>query len=177
MSSEQYDVEFRAAWRKGDPALERDATAFWGELKLLPSTATVEDRLKELCAVAYSGDKVVAVSTAVAAHLKSLRSNLAMYRCAVSPQARQKDVATRITLFSRDVLEEWSLAHPEERLMGLGTIVQSRLLIENLPQAIWPDTKFVFIGYSSNGYPMRVLWFPHATIPKDWPGPAGRQRA
>lgn len=177
MSSEPAEIVFRAAWRQNDPVLERDAVAFWKQLNLLPSEASAEGRLKELCAVAYAGENAVAVSTAGIHHLTFLRSNMAMYRCAVSPSARSGQVATRITLFSRDVLEQWSLAHREEKLMGLGTVVQSRLLVENQCEAIWPDTKFVFVGYTPAGYQMRVLWFAHATAPKDWPGLPGQGRA
>lgn len=177
MRSEPAEIVFRAAWRQNDPVLERDAMAFWKQLNLLPSDASAEDRLKELCAVAYSGETVVGVSTASIHHLSFLRSKLAMYRCAVSPDARSGQVATRITLFSRNVLEQWSLAHPEEKLMGLGAVVQSRLLVENQSEAIWPDTKFVFVGYTPAGYQMRVLWFAHATAPTDWPGPPTQGRA
>ena len=116
---------------------------------------------------------MVGVSTAVIQHLPFLRLTLAMFRCAVSPDLRSHHVATETTLRSRDLLETWAAAHPEEAVMGVGIVVQSRLLVESDRHAVWPNTKFSFIGYTPGGYQMRVYWFAHATVSDFFPESRG----
>ena len=171
------DLVIQTAWRQNDPTLQADAKTFWERLNLLPHGASAEKRLQELCAVAYMGDAVAGVSTATIQHLRSLRLKLAMFRCAVSPDARSHHVATETALLSCGVLEQWSAAHPEDAVMGVGIVVQSRLLVESDRHAVWPNTKFSFVGYTPNGFQMRVYWFAHATVSDYFPEPGTRAAA
>jgi len=171
------EVVYRTAWHMGDPAIERDAELFWRANRALPSGSDTGARLSELCAVAYLGDELVGVATASIRTIDFLRSKLAMFRCLVAPSARNNQVASRLGVYSRDLLEAWSKANPDEGVMGLGAVIQSRALVKNNPYAVYPDTKLAFVGYTQEGYQMRVYWFAHATISKYWPGDDGMRPA
>jgi hypothetical protein len=93
-----------------------------------------------------------------------------MYRVLVSRDARIQDIASRLAVYSRDLLEAWSRDNPDQQVMGMGAVIQSRDLVKNIPEAVWPDTKLAFIGYTQEGYQMRVFWFAHATVSDYWPG-------
>ena len=41
----------------------------------------------------------------------------------------------------------------------MGAVIQSRALVKNDRAAIWPDSKLTFVGYTQEGYQMRVYWF------------------
>lgn len=168
-------ADFRPAWEIADPAIARDAIAFWQRNNMLPSKTTVDDRLKQIVAGAYDGDTMIAIATANIRQVDFLRANLAMFRVSVDRNTRQKRVSTALSLYAFDVLERWSLAHPEAELMGIGTVIQSRALVEHDNHAIWPDTKLTFVGYTNEGYQFRVRWFAHGTIPRFWPGEPGAQ--
>lgn len=166
-------VDCRVAWRLRDSAIERDALKFWEANNMLPPGAAVEDRLSQICAAGYDGNEMVAIATAVMRDVDFLRSRLAMFRCSVSRSSRLKRASTTVSLFSFDILEKWSKENPQESVMGIGAVIQSRGLVEHDNHAVWPDTKLTFVGYTKEGYQFRVRWFAHGTIPKLWPGEAG----
>jgi hypothetical protein len=164
------EIVYRDAWRRKDPAIERDAELFWRAQRALPPGADVAVRLGEICAAAYHGAHVVGLVTARVRNIAPLRCKLAMFRCLVAPEFRERRVASELSVFARDLLEVWSKDKPGEEVLGLGAIIQSRLLVEHMPYAVYPDTKLAFIGYTQEGYQMRVYWFAHAKISNYWPG-------
>jgi len=167
------ELVLRPAWRLEDPAIERDAELFWRKENALPEGTDVAPRLGSLCAAAYFDDALIGVTTATIRPIDFLRCKLAMFRCLVSRNARVQQVASRLTVFSRDLMEAWARDNPGEEVLGLGAVIQSRALVEHSPWAVYPDTRLAFIGYTSEGYQMRVYWFAHAKISTYWPGDAG----
>jgi len=159
-------VEFRPAWRLKDSAIERDATAFWQNEGLLPPKATLDERLSELCMAGYDETgQMIAVATAKIRHVDFLGCKLAMFRCAVAKDKRRNLLASVITAHARELLEQWSLAHPEEEVMGMSTVVQSRALDELSRRAMFRASRLAFIGWTQQGEQMRVAWFEHGRIP------------
>ncbi len=173
------ELTYRPAWQRHEPLIERDAEQFWLANNALPPGTSAETRLSELCAAAYSENQMVAVSTASIRMIGFLRCKLAMFRVLVAPDVRIQEVASKLAVYSRDLLEAWSKENIDQGVMGLGAVIQSRVLVKNIPEAVYPDTKLAFIGYTQEGYQMRVYWFAHATVSTYWPGddtvpPAGR---
>lgn len=169
-------ITFRPAWMRRDATIESDARAFWARLNLLPPTSGVETRLGELCAAAYDGHEMVAVSTAVIQEVEFVRCRIAMFRCAVDPDARRMRVATQITVYSRKLLELWSMENPDTQLMGMGTVVQSPdLLDRDNRRMMMRSTHLGLVGYTPTNEPIRIAWFEHATI-ADAPPVFGRNR-
>lgn len=162
-------VEFRAGWRKNDHVLEADAIAFWGSGKrVLPQRVDPEARARELCAVAYRDGIPVGVSTATLKYIEQFRSIMAFYRCSVRTEFGHEPLSWRITDFSREVLERWSLDNPAEKVMGLMAVMQSKILVTRYPQ-VFAVVNMTFTGFTPSGLPIRVAWFKHATIPTEWP--------
>ena len=164
------ELVLRAAWRKGDPAIERDAQLFWRANDAMQEDADIEMRLAGLCAGAYQDERLVGIATAAVRTIASLRCKLAMYRTFVERGLRNRQIASKLGVFSRDLLEAWARDHPEEQVVGMGAVIQSRVLVEKVPFAVYPETKLAFIGYTQEGYQMRVYWFAHARISTYWPG-------
>jgi hypothetical protein len=172
MSEIERPLEFRAAWRRADPAIERDAAAFWATYDLLPPDSTADERFRELCIVAYDGAKVAAVSTAAIREVAFLGVRLAMFRCAVSPESRRKRLSYAMMTRAREVIEEWSAAHKEEEVMGMATVAQTNEAFLGRGPAIFEGSRLVFVGWTEKGERMRVAWFGHATVPRFPPGGA-----
>lgn len=157
-----YDL--RTAWQRSDPQIERDAIAFWRKTSILPPEVRPEDRASELVAVAYGDERVVGVATAQVAVIKTLHGKFAGYRCAVDPDFRRRGLALALTVFSRDLLEQWSLDHPEEKVLGLAAIVESPDLAGRLRDPIWAETRLNLAHFLPNGRQLRVAWFAHARV-------------
>jgi hypothetical protein len=151
--------EFRPAWRLNDPQIEKDAIEFWNRLGILPRNVKPEERVKELTAVAYRDGRVVGVHTARLGRLDQVRARLAMLRSAVDPDCRRTRVSFALTLYTRALLERWANEHPEERLAGLGAILESRELAGRGNEPYWPTTRFILSGFMPDGRQLRVSWF------------------
>ncbi len=164
------DVVFRSGWRKNDGQMEEDAKAFWRTHKAgrLPPKVDPDERARELCAIAYRDGHPIGVSTAKIMFVEQFRSFMAYYRCAVASEFGREPLSWRITDFSRETLERWSLEHPDEKVMGLMAVMQSKTLVTRYPQ-VFGVVNMTFTGFTQAGYPIRVAWFKHATIPTDWP--------
>lgn len=157
-------IDLRPAWRRGDPDIERDAIAFWNRLGILPKGVRPEQRAAELAAVAYLDDRLVGVATAAIARIDALRGNFAMLRAAVDTGHRRDRISTDLAVLAREVIERWSRDHPEERLLGLGALVESPDLQERARQPYWPQTRLGLVGYTPDGRQIRVSWFAHARL-------------
>jgi hypothetical protein len=151
------------AWRLNDQNIERQAIQFWRTLNILPRGVEPEARAKELCAIAHRGVEVAGVSTVSIEELRFLRSRFAMFRCAVAPPHRLSHVAYELTVFSRALLERWSLEHPEEPVKGMGLIIEAEIG-KRAQQPLWPVTGLTLVGFTPQGLQIRVAWFPHARL-------------
>jgi len=156
-------ITYRPAWRLKDPQIEIDALDFWAQLKVI-SPAAAQQRVPELVAGAYQDGKMVAVATAVITYLPNLRAKFAMFRCAVSPDCRKAGLCANISCYSRDVIERWSLANPNEQVMGFGATVQAPELMMKQRQPYWTENGLTLVGFTPNGQQLRVVWFRHAVI-------------
>jgi hypothetical protein len=151
--------DYRPAWRLNDPEIERDAIHFWNRLAILPQGVAPEQRAKELMAVAYKEGQIVGVQTAQLGVLPQVRARLAMIRNAVDPDFRRSYVSRALTLYSRDLLQRWSVEHPEERLAGFGATIESRELADYGKRPYWPETQFILAGFTPDGRQIRISWF------------------
>jgi hypothetical protein len=164
------DLVLKRAWRLADPSIEREAELFWRARDTLVENFNIGERRSQLCAAAYLDGRLAGISTAVPREIPRLRCKLIMYRTLVSGDVRNQQIATKLAVFSRDLLEEWSRENPQEEIQGMGAVIQSRALVENVPVPVYPDTKLSLFGYTNEGFQMRVYWFAHARISTYWPG-------
>ena len=162
------DITYKFAWRRNDAALEAGAIDFWNRLRLLPRNVRPEQRAKELCSVAIQNGSVIALTTATIEPVKQFRCRMVTYRLSAQPAMRRRDVVAELTDFTRVQMEEWSLQHPEEGVMGLYAVIQGRQLVTQRPSVFWP-AQMTFMGYTDTGHQVRVAWFRHATVSTEWP--------
>src|SRR5258707_610104 len=118
--------DLRAVWRSADAATERDMLAFWRKWRLLPDEADAGQRLKELCVVACADGEIIGAVTATIRQIDFLRARFVVIRVA-APGARATGrlqiFPARMVLLAQKTLEQWSLAHPEEKVMGVAGLV------------------------------------------------------
>jgi hypothetical protein len=151
--------DYRPAWRLNDPEIERDAVHFWNRLAILPPGVAPERRAKELMGVAYKDEQIVGVQTAELGILQQVRARLAMIRNAVDPAVRRSHVSRALSVYTRDLMQRWSSEHPEERLAGLGALIESEELAGYGKKPWWPPAKFMLAGFTPDGRQIRISWF------------------
>lgn len=162
-------VTFRPAWRIADPVIERDAEAFWRRESLLAADMPLQERLSELCMAGYDAGTLIAVSTARIQYVAFLGCKLALFRCAVASDKRRSRLATVITAHSRELLEQWSLAHPEEAVMGMLSVTQTDAFNTEPQRGFLRSTHLGFVGWTAAGHPIRAAWFEHGRVPVQMP--------
>lgn len=160
------DIIFRMAWHKSDPVFVNDAKAFWNEIGVVMTPAEADQRASELCALAYSNRRVVAVSTAAPFDYARLKSRFAYYRTTVAPDFRRQRLAARLCVYSRDRLAEWAREHPEQNIKGLFIVLQAEEFRSRqfVPVYTQLGLRLILVGYTPGGYQMRVEWFPDASV-------------
>jgi hypothetical protein len=147
--------------------------ALWHRLGAVPPEVA-SDRVKELCAVAYGDGALAGVTTVVLGQMPQLGCRFAFFRCLVAPEYREQEIARKLTVYSRDLLAEWSSNHPDERVLGMAAIVQSPQLdaLSRLP--VWPASKLTLMGYTESGLQIRIVWFDHARLTPRGPSAPSR---
>jgi hypothetical protein len=157
-------IDYLTAWRRADADLIADAKAFWKGLGLTAEAA--ERRAPQLCAVARADRKVIGVTTVTLMDHTPLKSRLAFLRCAVAPEFRKHYLATFLTRNTLTIMEGWSLENPQEKLQGLGFIIEANELGSKAVYPQWADwnTHYNLIGFTDRGDQIRLAWFRHARL-------------
>jgi hypothetical protein len=152
-------IEVRQAWRRDDAEIEADAVAFWTRLNLLPKGVPAEARAKELIAAAYIDGKLVAVATATIEWIDFLRARFAVLRGATDPACRRSHAQLALAVPSRQALEQWARAHPEEELAGGLAFVTEGEWGDFAKLPVWPESELALVGYTTDGRQVRAAWF------------------
>lgn len=159
-------VELVPAWKRNDDKISKDAIEFWQNLRVLPPGVTPEQRVSELCAVAYAGDKLIGISTVSLSQLAMVRCRVGFFRCSVNPAHIYRRMALRLTKYSRELLEQWSKSNPDEKVLGMATVLENPNfdLLGTRPVWRYGGADLTLIGYNELGQQVRLGWFDHARL-------------
>src|SRR5262245_37533811 len=159
------DISILRVWRQNNPAIAEDTKALWNRLNALPTGASAEQRVNELCVAAYCDHELAGVSTVNIGTLPSLpRCRLGFLRVLVAPEYRLHGLARKLAVFSRDVLEQWSRDNPAEKLLGMAAIIEGQDFAERSKIPFWPASGLALAGRTANGQQIRIVWFAHARL-------------
>ncbi len=130
-----------------DPKIVEDAKLLWLSAGLRPQG--IEKRVSELCAAAYCGDELAAISTAYVVYERSLRNKFFAFRSLTAPKFRKRNLAWRITAYSFKVLQDWSAQNPGERILGLIESIETDLYKDAARSPVrWVRDNLALVGYS-----------------------------
>ncbi len=155
------DFDVRIAWRRDDPRIEADAIALWTRLGILPKDVKPEARARQLVAAAYRGDRIAAVATAVVERIGFLRARFLVLRSLTAPEFRRSNAQTALTMPVKRALEEWAIAHPEEKVAGVIGFVEPGVWGELARVPVAPPWPLTLIAYTHDGHQVRAAWFDH----------------
>ena len=158
------DAELKVCWNSADATIQRDALKFWREQNLLPDIADAAKRLRQICVVAYDATRIVGAIEARLTRLEIVRARFAMLTLAIAPETRLQNLTGELMHRAQKVLEQWSLEHPDEKIMGVGTIVRIRDIDERARLPVWEPTNLTLVGYTVRGAQIRLAWFKHAKL-------------
>jgi hypothetical protein len=162
------ELVLRPAWQRNNRKIAADAVDLWQRLNALPRGTSPDQRIKELCAAAYYDGDIAGVSTVTVKTLPPFPCRFAFYRCLVAPEHRLLSLSRRLTLFSRDIICEWSRQHPEEKVLGSIAVLENPKgdALAKIP--VWKvpgvSNGYTLAGYTRKGLQVRIHWYDHARL-------------
>lgn len=162
MSSNNYVI--KRVWQSLDVATSEKIVNFWLANGALPNREQAEQRVNQVAFVAFEGDEVVAVNTAYLQHNPSLDLHFYYLRAFVAEGARQGSLATQMMMKLQSTFESLHRDGLISPAVGLFLEVENIALQRARNFAIWPNTKFVYVGRNDNGAEQRVYYFDGVKI-------------
>jgi len=141
-----------------------DVLGLWRREAGLPEEEMLR-RVHEVINVVTNEDEgLVALSTAFLQRNERLRMSLWYFRTFVAEAHRATHVGTHLTLRNRDLLEGRYLSGDDTRASGVAFELEHDGLRTYFNRAIWDQVMFFYIGDNEVGQPVRVHYFPGATV-------------
>ena len=158
------EIDYSIAWKRNDSRAIAGAKVFWRGMGLADDA--IDKRVPELCNVAWSGGKVIGVTTVRLDDAPPVKCRVGFLRCAVAAQLRKHYLATFLTRDSLTILEHWSLENPREKVQGLAFIIEANELGPKAVYPMWADwnTHYNLIGHTPRDEQIRLAWFRHARL-------------
>lgn len=158
------EFTYENVWSPKSQDLLDEIVEFWNKYKAIPPGESAIDRAKDVVFIIRDQtNAVVAVSTAKINFIKFLKLNMFYYRCFVAPEYRRQGLMTKITVETRNFLEN---EHQNIKPLCAGIIaeLQNKALNEYRREAVFVASGLTFIGYNKNGHQVRIYYFKGAKI-------------
>lgn len=162
-SSEKGKVTLEVVWKNVDGGIREAVARLWIEQGL--SAADVKERMPQLVMVMKNETgRIVGVSTANKIYVRQLKNYLFACRLLIIPEYRRANLSPSLLVATRDLLESVHSEDIVDPAIGVITLVENAYVKHRRNDAIWPNSKMVFIGNSKEGHPIRVYYFKGARI-------------
>lgn len=159
-----YGIKFEEVFGKDDKELAGELIDVWKKHNLLSKGESGEERMKQVVFVVKNkNNEIIGISTAYPIYVEQLKNTLFAFRCMLIPEYRYPGLLTKLTVQTRDFLEEIHSTY-DPYCIGIITEVQNTKLNEHRKEAVYPGSGFTFIGYSKRGFQIRIYYFKGAKI-------------
>lgn len=151
---------------ESDQVNDEAVIAFWSSQGVPLSPADANKRVREvLFLVLHETDGLVGLCTVYLEYNERLRMNLWHYRTFVAREHREADLAFHLLHHAREYLNQQFSSGMDTRAPGMMIEVENALIKKYRNEAIWPTSRFAFIGENERGDHCRVYYFPGARVP------------
>jgi GNAT superfamily N-acetyltransferase len=163
--SEQGEPQFIDVWQKADEKDRQDAAALWRADGAISDEQSIQDRLPQLCVLCRaSSGELLAMTTAYRHFSSQLDNQFYVLRMYVGKKARRSGVGFRLLHRVIEVLEQRYRSGEDTSAIGILFELENPTIQQARSEAIWPTTRFVFIGKNVRGDHVRVRYFEGARI-------------
>ncbi len=155
----------KCVWQSIDKALSEEIVRFWLNNNALPSRDVALQRVNQVAFIARSkSGELIAINTAYLKRNETIGEYFYYIRAFVVEHARRSQLAAemlRRMQYKFESLHEDGMLTPA---IGLCMEVENSAIKQSRNEAIWPTTKFVYIGRTPSGSHVRVYYFKSAKI-------------
>ena len=148
-----------------DSVGEQEVLEFWQrERAVQPDEA--RERIHDVLFVALgSGGAVAGIASVFLQRAERLRMTMWHYRTFVGRDHRQGLLAQDLTIKTTEYLRDRYASGADTRAPGVFIEVENEILKTVKNEAVWPDTRYAFLGEDERGRHLRVHFFPGALVP------------
>ncbi len=159
-----YGITFEEVFGKVDQKLAGELIDVWTNNNLLREGESGKERAKQVVLIVRNeNQKIIGISTAYPIHVEQLKNKLFAFRCMLVPEYRYPGLLTKLTVKTRDYLEDIHSSY-DPYCIGIFTEIQNTKLNDHRKEAVYPGSGFTFIGYSNKGFQIRVYYFKGVKI-------------
>jgi len=152
-------------WEEKSEEIKKEIIAFWLAEKAIQSRQEAEQRVDQVFFVVRDSDKkIIGINTVYKIYNQQLENYFYYYRTYISPKARKFQMIGNMLFKTRDFLESRFIDKTDTQTIGMFLEIENEDIKNKLNLAIWPDSKFVYIGKNQQGDHLRVYYFKHAKI-------------
>ena len=148
------------------PEQKKEIIDFWIKEKAILDMEAAKKRVEEVSQIARDKgtDEILAITTTYEQFNKQLENFFYYLRVFTAERARQLKIAITLVNTIKHFLEERFVAGKITRSIGMIMEVENKILQTHKNEAVWPATKFVYIGKNEKGDHVRVYYFKDARI-------------
>lgn len=153
-------------WGTKAPELKTEIIDFWLRTDALPSQEQATARVDQVIVLGRTtaDRQIVAVSTVYEQFNQQLGHPFYYFRCFVEAAHRRASLALHLLVAARQEMNARFVAGENPQILGMVLEVQNAAITQELTQAVWPRTGFVYIGRNVRGDQVRVAYFDGARI-------------
>ncbi len=166
MSEEK--IKLQRVWQSLTEALTQEIVEFWLAQGAVRDREVALQRVTQVVFVARSeSGELVAVNTAYQRHHEQLDLSFYYVRAFVAEPARRSQLAVVMLRRLQSFFDELFQMGALSPAVGLFLEVENPVIKKFRNEAIWPTTKFVYVGQNARGDHQRVYYFDDARIGSD----------
>tara|TARA_B100000446_G_C10542316_1_gene337370 strand:+ start:142 stop:651 length:510 start_codon:yes stop_codon:yes gene_type:complete len=155
----------KCVWQSIDETLSEEIVRFWLDNNALPSKDVALQRVNQVAFIARArSGELIAINTAYLKRNEKIGEYFYYIRAFVTEHARRSQVAAemlRRLQYQFEGLYEDGMLTPA---IGLCMEVENPAIKQSRNEAIWPTTKFIYVGKTPEGNHVRVYYFKSAKI-------------
>ena len=158
------DIRLTFTWGKLTEQEAQQVLGLWLANGVMKSREACLERLPQVAALAWKGDRVVGVASLFEVPYEPANAEFYGYRSFISPEARGSASATKLLNLTYEELNKLSQAGAlPSSFHGIAYVLQNEQLNKHVHKPMGPDLRSVFIGFLDN-MQLRVKYFDGAKV-------------
>lgn len=164
LQNEDTDIRLTFTWGKLTEQESQQVLGLWLANGVMKSREACLERLPQVAALAWKGDRVVGVASLFEVPYEPANAEFYGYRSFISPEARGGATATKLLNLTYEELNKLSQAgNLPSSFHGIAYVLQNEQLNKHVHKPMGPDVRSVFIGFLDK-MQLRVKYFDGAKV-------------
>ncbi len=152
-------------WKNKTPELKEEIIDFWVSNKALRPGEHGRERVEQVFSVVRNeAGNIASICSIFVQFIEQLSNEFYCFRTFIAAPYRRSHIASIMIVNTRDFLNQRFAEGEQTKVIGMFVTAENEYLKKFRNQAIWPYSKFIYVGKNSRGDHLRVYYFDNALI-------------